>query len=67
MTTRLDKPIKRELQHQGRLYTITVSPEGVRAVETGRRKGVEISWSSIISGDAALAEDLRISLDATAR
>src|SRR5688572_27096488 len=29
MATKLDKSIKRELEHQGKLYTITLAPEGV--------------------------------------
>jgi hypothetical protein len=65
MATKLDKPIKRELELDGRLYTVTISPDGVKVVEKGRRKGQELSWHSIVSGDARLSEDLRISLDAT--
>jgi hypothetical protein len=65
MTTKLDKPIKRELDLDGTLYTVTIAPEGVKVVEKGKRKGRELTWRAIISGDAALAEDLRISLDAT--
>jgi hypothetical protein len=64
MTTKLDKPIRRELDHAGVLYTVTVSPDGIRVVEKGKRKGRELSWASIISGDAELTEALRISLDA---
>jgi hypothetical protein len=67
MTTRLDKAIKREIDVDGVLYTVTISPEGVKAVEKGKRNGRALSWRSIVSGDAALSEDLRISLDATAR
>jgi hypothetical protein len=33
--------------------------------EKGKRKGQELSWRSIVSGDAALTRDLKISLDAT--
>jgi len=65
MTTRLDKPIKRELEHEGVLYTLTISPDGIRVVEKGKRKGREVSWATIISGDAELNEALRISVDAT--
>ena len=65
MTTRLDKPIKRELEHEGVLYTITISPDGIRVVEKGKRKGRDVSWATIISGDAELNEALRISVDAT--
>lgn len=66
MATKLDKTIKREIDVDGALYTVTISPDGVKVVEKGKRLGRELSWRSIISGDAALAEDLRISLDATA-
>ena len=65
MATKLDKSIKRELEHQGKLYTITLAPEGVKVVEKGKRNGKELTWASIINGDAALNEDLKISLDAS--
>ena len=64
MATRLDKALKREIEVEGKLYTATLSPGGIKVVEKGKRNGHEISWQSIISGDAALTEDLRISLDA---
>ena len=48
MTTRLDKPIKRELEHDGVLYTVTIAPDGIRVVEKGKRKGREVSWATII-------------------
>ncbi|HTK50107.1 MAG TPA: hypothetical protein VL328_19140 [Gemmatimonadaceae bacterium] len=65
MATKLEKSIKRELEHHGKLYTITIAPEGVKVVEKGKRNGRELSWGSIISGDATLNENLRISVDAT--
>ena len=65
MTTRLDKPIKRELEHDGVRYTVTIAPDGIRVVQKGKRKGREVSWATIISGDAELNEALRISVDAT--
>jgi hypothetical protein len=65
MATKLEKPIKRELEHAGVLYTVTISPDGIRVVEKGKRKGRELSWDTIISGDAELAQALRISVDAT--
>ncbi len=65
MATKLDKSIKRELELDGKLYTITIAPDGVKVVEKGKRNGQEIPWRSIISGDAALHESLKISVDAT--
>ncbi|HET9728045.1 MAG TPA: hypothetical protein VF785_04855 [Gemmatimonadaceae bacterium] len=65
MTAKLDKSIKRELELDGKTYTITIAPEGVKVTEKGRRNGPEVSWRSIIGGDATLNEDLKISVDAT--
>jgi hypothetical protein len=64
MATKLDKPIKRELEIDGRTYMVTVSPDGVKVVEKGKRKGQELSWAALVSGDAAVAAELRASLDA---
>ena len=64
MTTRLEKPIKREVEVDGRPYTVTISPGGVKVVEKGKRNGQELAWRDIVTGDARLAQDLRISLDA---
>ena len=62
MATKLDKPLKRELQVEGRPYMLTVSPEGLKLVPKGRRKGQELAWSALVSGDAALAAALNASL-----
>ena len=64
MAVKLEKSIKRELDLDGRAYTVTIGPEGVKVVEKGKRKGREITWRSIVSGDAQLAEELRMSIDA---
>jgi hypothetical protein len=65
MATKLDKSIKRELEHKGQVFTITISPEGIKVVPKGRRNGMELSWESIISGDASLRQSLTASVDAT--
>ena len=66
MAVKLEKTIKRELELDGRAYTVSIGPEGVKVVEKGKRKGREIGWKAIISGDAELAEQLKTSLDAMA-
>ena len=65
MATKLDKSIKRELEVNGKVYTITIAPDGVKVVENGKRNGPHVSWSSIINGDTSLNENLKISVDAT--
>ena len=67
MTTPLDRPIKREIDIDGTLYTVTISPDGVKVTEKGKRKGHELTWRDIISGDAALRRDLSLSLGAITR
>jgi hypothetical protein len=64
MATKLDKTIKRELELDGKLYTVAISPEGVKVTPKGARKGHEISWSSIVAGDTELRRDLNMSVDA---
>lgn len=64
MTAKLDKPIKRELDLNGTLYTITIAPEGVSVAEKGRRTRKFLSWETLVSGDAELTRDLNVSLDA---
>ena len=62
MTTALDKPLRRELQVGDTTYTLTISPEGLRLVEKGKRKGIELAWTALVSGDAALAAALQASV-----
>ena len=63
MPTRLDKPLKREVEIEGKPYTLTVAPDGLKLVEKGRRKGQELRWADLVSGEAALAVALNASLE----
>ena len=58
MTTKVQKPFKREIEVNGEKYTLTIDQEGFRLVAKGRRKGIELRWESIVNGDAALASAL---------
>lgn len=62
MTTRLDKTLKRELTLEGRTFIVAVSPEGLKLTLKGKRKGQELRWKDLISGDAALAAALNASI-----
>jgi hypothetical protein len=62
MATKLERPLKREIQVDGKAYMLTISPEGLKLVPKGRRKGHEIAWKDLVSGDAALATALNASL-----
>jgi len=60
--TRLDKPLKRELRLKGAPHVLTIDPEGLRLTKKGRRKGIEIAWKDLVSGDAAMTTALNASL-----
>ena len=62
MTTKLDAPLKRELEIGGAPYTLTIDSSGLKLVRKGRRRGHELLWSSFVSGEAALATALNASL-----
>jgi hypothetical protein len=62
MMTKLDKPIRREIQIGEQLYTLTIAPDGLKLVEKGRRKGIELAWTALVSGDAGLAAALQASV-----
>ena len=67
MATRLDKPLKREIEVAGRPYMLTIAPEGLKLVPKGKRKGQELSWDALVNGEAALAAALNASLNASQR
>jgi len=62
MTTLLEGTLKRQLSIGGRTYILAVSPEGLKLTLKGRRKGLELQWDALVSGDAALAIALNASL-----
>ena len=62
MTTKLDSQLKRELIVLGRPYTLIISPDGLALTPKGKRKGYELAWVDLVSGDAALAVALNASL-----
>ena len=64
MVTKLGDSLKRVIEIDGESYVVTISGEGLKLVRKGRRKGIEVTWKALVSGDAALAAELRASLDA---
>ena len=66
MPVLLDKPLKREVAIDDDQYTLTISPDGLKLVPKGRRKGIELQWRDLVSGQAALAVALNASLEQTA-
>ena len=67
MATKLDRPLKREIDIGGEPFILTISPEGLKLVPKGKRKGHELAWGDLVSGQAALATALNASLEKARR
>lgn len=63
MATKLEKALKRELDIEGQAYMLTIAPDGLKLVKKGRRKGLELAWKDVVSGEAGLAAALQASLE----
>jgi hypothetical protein len=62
MTTKLEKPLKREILIDGEPHVVTLTPDGVKITQKGKRLGKEVTWKALVSGDAALAAALNASV-----
>jgi hypothetical protein len=62
VATKLEKPLRREITIGGQPFVVTLAPEGFKLVGKGRRKGLEIRWEELVSGEAALATALQASI-----
>lgn len=60
--TKLDKPVRREIDVDGKTYTLTIEPLGMKLAEKGHRNGVVLTWKDLLDGDAAIAAALRASV-----
>lgn len=48
--TKLDKPLRREVQIGDTAYTLTIGPDGLKLVEKGHRNGLEVAWGDLLKG-----------------
>lgn len=62
MTTTLDKTLRRQITVNGQDYIVAIAPDGLKITLKGKRKGLELSWTALVSGDAALAVALNASI-----
>lgn len=62
MVTRLANVLKREIDIDGEPYIVHITETCLRLVRKGRRKGYELAWKDLVSGEAALATALAASL-----
>ena len=64
--TKLEKPLKREIDIDGQPHVLTISPQGLLLTVKGKRKGRELTWKSLVTGEAALAVALNASVQENA-
>jgi hypothetical protein len=62
MTTVLQKTVKREVRVGEQAYVVTLTPLNLKVTLKGRRKGLELTWEDLVSGEAALATALNASV-----
>jgi hypothetical protein len=55
MATKLNKQLKREIDVDGKPYMVTLSPEGLKLTEKGKRLGQEHSWKELLGVAASAA------------
>jgi len=64
--TPLHSTLKRSLRIDGRDYVLTLNETALKLTLKGKRNGVELPWSQLVNGEAALAVALHASLGAFA-
>lgn len=62
MTTTLDKPLRREIDVEGQAFTVVLDAQGIKITRKAHRKGIELKWTDLINGDAAVAAALNASV-----
>lgn len=65
--TPLHSTLKRSLSIDGRDYVLTLNETALKLTLKGKRNGVELAWSQLVNGEAALAVALHASLGAFAK
>lgn len=65
--TPLHSTLKRALTIDGRDYVLTLNETALKLTLKGKRNGVELPWSQLVNGEAALAVALQASLGAFAK
>jgi hypothetical protein len=64
--TPLHSTLKRALTIDGREYVLTLTQDALKLTLKGKRNGVELPWTQLVNGEAALAVALHASLGAFA-
>ncbi len=51
MTTRLDRPLRREVWIDQKPYTLTLTSNGFVLAQKRRRKGTSVRWKDLVNGE----------------
>lgn len=57
MTTKLSRPVRREITIEGEPFTVVISPQGVWLTKKRFRSGRGVSWKAIWEGMERAARD----------
>jgi hypothetical protein len=52
--TKLDKPLRREIEINGEAHVVVISPEGLKLTGKGKRRGHEFSWADLVKGEPSM-------------
>ncbi|HKU79953.1 MAG TPA: hypothetical protein VJQ42_08900 [Rhodanobacteraceae bacterium] len=47
--TKLDKPLRREIEIDSRPYTLILGPYKLKLTPKGRRQGIEVPWPALLA------------------
>lgn len=48
MSTKLEKPIRREIEIDGERFTLVLAPDGLRLTKKRFRSGLAVSWKALL-------------------
>jgi hypothetical protein len=49
VVTKLDKPLRRELEIGAKRYTVVLDPQGLKLKRKGHRHGLDLRWNALVN------------------
>lgn len=49
VVTKLDKPLRRELEIGAKRYTVVLDPQGLKLKRKGHRHGLDLRWNTLVN------------------
>lgn len=59
MTTKIERPIRREIEIDGEPYTVVITPQGVRLTRKRFRSGKVVAWKTILESRPSSSPERR--------